>query len=158
MCLSSSGNTFGSIERFEKKQSMCIYTIISIYIYVWLGAMDGLERGVWKGRRVAFHLFTLFHVFLVSCIVSFRFLFLHLSILFPALFLSFVSCIEDDAVAQDVPIDRHLPSNGFLVTFWGTHLRGAGASGPSKPRKCILLLRWQSEWTTRMWRRLSKTA
>ena len=30
-----------------------------------------------------------------------------LSILFPALFLSFVSCIEDDAVAQDVPIDRH---------------------------------------------------
>jgi len=38
-----------------------IYNTISIYIYVWLGAMDGLERGAKKGRRVAFHLFTLFH-------------------------------------------------------------------------------------------------
>ena len=67
----------------------------------WLGAggVEGAAGGLSFVYLVSF-------ILCVSCIVSFR-LFFHLSILFPALFLSFVSCIEDDAVAQDVPIDRH---------------------------------------------------
>jgi len=63
----------------------------------WLGAgcVEGAAGGLSFVYLVSF-------ILCVSCIVSFR-LFFHLSILFPALFLSFVSC----AVAQDVPIDRH---------------------------------------------------